>query len=284
MKRWSILLCAALGLLTAAEGAGAAQVIGSTLNGTPTASASNSTSFQTVPATGSTLALSPSAPGTIVAVRQKFGGTGANPGHVGFRLLTPAGGTNFTARLPVRIPVFVTPANFVGPAIATVLPVDADGLPRGEPIAAGEFVGRTFLGGDTVFTRDGTVTAGSVRSVTGVHDSGTQDYTNVTTPRDQLLQYIVEPDADGDGWGDETQDRCPDDPSSNCPGRVVSTPGPTIVQPGVTITLPGKTIAIACRVGTKPAGSRCVKIKCKKGRKLQGNKCVKKKARKKKRG
>lgn len=53
------------------------------------------------------------------------------------------------------------------------------------------------------------------------------------------VEALVEPDADRDGFGDETQDRCPNDAATQAPCPVapvrVEVPGPTVIE---TVVLP----------------------------------------------
>ncbi|MFA9270889.1 MAG: hypothetical protein ACEQSX_09035 [Baekduiaceae bacterium] len=58
------------------------------------------------------------------------------------------------------------------------------------------------------------------------------------------IEAFVEPDADRDGFGDETQDRCPNDASTQAPCPVapvrVEVPGPTVTE---TVLLPASSAA-----------------------------------------
>lgn len=253
--------------------AGAAQVVGSTLNDPPDAGTlvPGFTFAQTAPPTGAALPIAAPASGALVSVRISHGvvpPAPAAPAVVGLRILsgTPP---NLTSRLDARLPNLGYRAD--EPAgVTSVVPGDASGA-HGVPINVGERVGFATLVGNVGLSRP---TPGAARGATAGTGAGPGVYADAPN-RELLIQYTIEPDADADGWGDETQDRCPDDPTSNCPGRVVSTP---VFQPGPTVAGPTITKTIACRTGTKPAGDHCAKIKCKKGRKLKGNKCVKRRA------
>jgi hypothetical protein len=54
------------------------------------------------------------------------------------------------------------------------------------------------------------------------HTSGNANYRIVFDNVELLVQYTVEPDADGDGYGDETQDACPADVATTvaCAGAI----------------------------------------------------------------
>ena len=72
-----------------------------------------------------------------------------------------------------------------------------------------------------------------------------------------LVNATVEPDADGDGFGDDTQDDCPTNATSQgaCSGTLV---GPVLngdLQWGITLVL-NATLTIANGTGTSPDGSR----------------------------
>jgi uncharacterized membrane protein YgcG len=58
-------------------------------------------------------------------------------------------------------------------------------------------------------------------------DMGPPTMTNMAS--EVLVSAVVEPDADGDGYGDETQDGCPTDPSTHgpCPPPPTNTGGTT---------------------------------------------------------
>lgn len=60
------------------------------------------------------------------------------------------------------------------------------------------------------------------------------------------VEALVEPDADRDGFGDETQDRCPNDAATQAPCPVapvrVEVPGPTVTE---TVVLPAASAPLA---------------------------------------
>jgi hypothetical protein len=139
--------------------------------------------------------------GILTAVRIRYAGNGA--GAV-FRVLRPSGSDSFLD---------------AGPDLAKSLPATpAAGatlsFPARQPIQAGDRLG---LGADTSFSGDSYVATGAPRQclrLQGVHTVGTsQSYSSSPCDAEVLLQGVVEPDADADGYGDLTQDGCPSDPA-----------------------------------------------------------------------
>ena len=89
-----------------------------------------------------------------------------------------------------------------------------------------------------------------LRSNVGAHDSGGLSYGGSSTDAELLVQFRVEPDADLDGFGDETQDKCQGTAGTNA--------------------------------GCPPAQQQKKKKKCKKGKKKKSAAAAKKKKCKKK--
>jgi hypothetical protein len=260
MKR--LALGGLLALIAAAAmpaSAGAASVIGAQL-GDPAdggAFSAGYTAVQTAQATGVSLPITAPTSGALVKVSFTHGVAPAGGDRIGLRIVS---GTfpNFTSRLDPRLPDLTYLA--ADPAgTTTVVPADANGA-HGVQISAGERLGLATLTGSIDINRAAPGAQYSYFNSTG---AGAGVYSAYGAAYQLLVQYVIEPDADADGWGDETQDRCSADPTSDCAGRIVTVPGPTVVE------------TIACKTGTKPAGDHCAKIKCRTGRKLRGNKCVK---------
>jgi hypothetical protein len=100
-----------------------------------------------------------------------------------------------------------------------------------------------------------------------VEGQGPRGSSDVT--EELLAQATVEPDADGDGFGDETQDQCPSQAGTQ--GQCVSTPPPppplTLGGAGVsagkityTLSRAAKvSLALAKRVAGRKVNGRCVK-------------------------
>ena len=90
------------------------------------------------------------------------------------------------------------------------MPTGSDGRPVGVPIAAGE---RLAIWLELASSPQIVAAApgGGTRFHNSDHTSGSQPYTGALAHID--IQGVVEPDADGDMYGDETQDFCATDPT-----------------------------------------------------------------------
>ncbi|HEX4672136.1 MAG TPA: hypothetical protein VH279_07695 [Solirubrobacteraceae bacterium] len=248
--------------------AAAAQVVGSTLNGSPTnllCGGCSASAVQTVKVTTSSFPVTPSADGVIVSLRLKHSDSGAGPDTFGFRLLAQALGTTFTARQPARLPDFLFPSS-IPAGVRTFVPVDAFGRPQGAPVLAGELIGMVEINpqnaGAAILSAGTQATGGEIKFALGTHNSGTLDYSTNSPNSEILVQYTVEPDADGDGYGDETQDRCVGMPGPCIPPETVVQEVQTPVQQslptfgsatkvslklGSTRVGPGKTFSVTLR-------------------------------------
>lgn len=133
--------------------------------------------------------------GILTSARVGYAGDGAG-GVV--RVLRDAGGGSFLN---------------VGPEIPVMLAASAGEVTEvaaRRPIAAGD---RLALGADASFDGDALLAAGAPRECLrgGAHAEGDiQPYGACAA--EVVLQGTVEPDADGDGYGDASQDGCPSDP------------------------------------------------------------------------
>ena len=132
------------------------------------------------------------APGVITSWRYQ---ADATPGLVAFKVVRSNGGSNFT---------ILADSGLVGPAPSQLITTAAR-----IPVSGGEVLGiytsnaecGRSAGGYTIFYDPGNFAAGSTRSY-----SGPASY--------QLdVAATLEPDADNDGFGDESQDACPADAS-----------------------------------------------------------------------
>ena len=93
------------------------------------------------------------------------------------------------------------------------------------PISVGESLGVNTLlaggpeGGGLSFIGSG---SGSINYFDGKIVGGKEPSEIESTPGELLVNADIEPDADHDGYGDETQDLCPTDPTTQgpCPDRV----------------------------------------------------------------
>lgn len=252
MKRQGMLGLAGALTLACVPAADAAEVIGSHLEAANATFAVDSTVVQITQESGYTLPVQATKPGVITAITLRHGSSGANPGTYGFRILTQATGNELTARRVDRVPDFPGPANFAGTGgYIHAVPRDAEGLPKGVPMAAGERIGLTRSGG---MAGEGLIVlqvngVGVASSTAAVHNEGLRAYTPFA--KTLMLQATIEPDADGDGYGDESQDRCPADASGPCiPPRTVNVPGPTVTVTN-TVTVPAPVAAKTCKVPSK---------------------------------
>jgi hypothetical protein len=71
------------------------------------------------------------------------------------------------------------------------------------------------------------------------------------TPMELLVNATIEPDADGDGWPDETQDRCPEKASSHRPCR----PEKITLRPSKPVLIAGETLTLTVGGSAQPWGS-----------------------------
>jgi hypothetical protein len=109
---------------------------------------------------------------------------------------------------------------------ASVTPLNQTGLESFEtrvPIRAGDFIGLDFpsYSGYDVLTRDVFLADGRVTAPL-LPDDGTPTPQGGTNDWELALRGTLEPDADHDGFGDETQDLCPGraGPNTGCPPAV----------------------------------------------------------------
>ena len=108
-------------------------------------------------------------------------------------------------------------------------------LPARMPIAAGERVGITADNDITFAVYNPTDNVSSTVLFTGFPPYNGEDYGTTYGGTAIAINALVEPDADGDGYGDETQDCYPTDPARYGCDQVVNPPpfiSPPIVDPG----------------------------------------------------
>lgn len=248
--------------------AGARTVAGVQLDVAPNALLGPSTpsvfGVNTVAPSSSPLPVNTPAAGVLTEIRVRHAATTATPSILGIRLASGAA-PNFTLRRLTSVADGPWPAN--QPAgILTFRPVDEYGRQAGAPVGVGESVAILRIGTSGVepnylAQNNGTLTFGTGRPSEGtVTSSG-------STAASALVQWIVEPDADADGYGDETQDTCvgtagPCLPIATGPERIVTTiqtvtvdrpvPGPTPAPVIQTVT---KTVASAACVAARKASA-----------------------------
>jgi hypothetical protein len=207
--------------------AGASTTFGSDLTGTP-AHPCPVTSTTWCTATNISFASgSPTAPvgGVVTKFRLKHGAVTASGPFAAFNVLSGTS-PNFTATATtgeVSFPPTLTAAT------DDYVPRDSNSDPKGLPIASGDRIGVYVddtdpFGTHTSFIADRT--GYSYGSVNFDHTPsfGQQTYT-AHSDSEVLLQGVIEPDADSDGYGDDTQDNCPsvantDQNSNPCPPQI----------------------------------------------------------------
>jgi len=231
LRKFSLMGAAAVVSGLVAVGTASAVVIGSDLSTSPSTPLGIDLSGTQVAApTGAPNPVASPMAGVLVRIRQRYGGTDANPGSVAFRVLS---GSNpaYTARpatvdgSELRFPLLADLAAG-SDAFVDYQPVDSNGRPIGIPIATGERLGVAQQHDGPGSARILAVAAaGEVGFTAGQHLNGSQDYNSNPLGMELAVQGVVEPDADGDGRGDLTQDQCPtvaNDAAGLCPLQLVT--------------------------------------------------------------
>jgi hypothetical protein len=171
----------------------AAVTLGSSLQADPNDSGSiEATYVQTsLPAGG---IVSSPIDGVITRWRMRGFTQGASPAQILFRVMRPAGTDTFTAMsttsamLPTSLGTYEFPARV--------------------PIQRGDYIGLTQTSGNTIWLDSGFPGAGSLDFFPEAF-ADNQTQSGSPTPDDVVtINASVEADADHDGFGDETQDRC----------------------------------------------------------------------------
>jgi hypothetical protein len=208
-------------------------LIGSDLTATPTIPLFDpTTTTQEVAPTAATLPLTAPNDGVIVEINVKHGSVTIDS-TFGFSLLTGSH-TGYTARTNPLL----EPYNFVTgtpDGIRSITFDDAQGDARGVPVDAGERLAfRTITGEQTpsISTDEG-VDGGIRNFVLANHVSGTNSYVQIS-PRELLIQMVIEPDADDDTYGDITQDCAPGDPTLHGVVCIAFNAPPATPSPGDT--------------------------------------------------
>jgi hypothetical protein len=236
-RRWHLALATIAVLVLAPSSARAAVTIGGPLDIEPNDTSSiEATYVQTsLPAGG---IVSSPIDGVITRWRDRGYTAGAVPVEISFRVLRPVGVDTFTAISSTSALLPISPGTYVFPARVQ--------------IQKGDYIGLTQpLGSSIWWGCDGCPGVGSNILFGGPFADG-QTRTQASGPNELLtINADVEPDADRDGYGDESQDQCPVDGTSQglCKfsfGRLKRNPSkgtallPVTVPGAGTLSLSGK--------------------------------------------
>ena len=176
------------------------------------------------------------ADGVLVSFRIRHGPVGPTTANVGFKVLSGSG-PDFTFVSQTRLFPFPA-ANRPAGGITEVAEVDGNGRARGLPIAAGQRIAAVVQDASGDPNQGVPFTVEQPGATLGVlafdHVAGTASY-NAVSPFEVLINATLEPDADRDGYGDETQDNCTtianDQTSNPClnPPPPPPPPGPPVL-------------------------------------------------------
>lgn len=196
-RRWHLALATIAVLVLAPSSARAAVTIGGPLDIEPNDTSSGEATYvQTgLPAGG---IVSSPIDGVITRWRDRGYTAGADPVEISFRVLRPVGVDTFTAISSTSALLPTSPGTYVFPARVQIQKDDYIGL--SQP-----------LGSSIWWGCDGCPGVGSNTIFGGPWADG-QTRTQASSPNGLLtINADVEPDADRDGFGDESQDKCPVD-------------------------------------------------------------------------
>jgi hypothetical protein len=206
------------------------------------------------PAPGSSYPVAAPSGGVVTRIRMRYGQTASAAGSVSFRVLRPEAGTGrFSGRLAspdgtlFRLPLLPNTAD----AILTYAPNDTNDRRVGIPVAAGDRIAVVAFdtGGAGLLTSN--FPSSNWYFAGDPNDGAPKTFTS--SNYSPVIEARLEPDADADGYGDETQDNCPsianDQTKNPCPKEVVvqretvaapplTVPGPRVVVPGALCTVP----------------------------------------------
>ena len=136
-----------------------------------------------------------------------------------------------------------------------------------QPVEQGDYIGVTLVtgssigylvgsSGDQIFEVDGDPNAGNVDNPT-TRNKGPDNF-------EPLLLARVEPDADGDGFGDESEDACPSNAATQgaCPAGPATTSAPPFVPPFVApvSTAATKRVTLGSRSATFKRGKASIRL------------------------
>lgn len=276
-RKLCIPLAIAVTMLATATSASAATTIGAALTGTPTLHPANCAVVSggipvsctayinsiTDPAEAAPGGIFSPAEGVITRWRLAMGASTASSISVTPRVL---GFTNKYTALRTGTPLSIptTGGTFEFP---TRLPIPATGLFAIDAVTNGA------AGDAPKFVANIASNASVVAKTPAVPDGGTFGITLIggATTTKLMINADVEPDADKDGYGDETQDLCTTSATAQgvCPAPLIT--APKSAKGGFTFNsdLPGKATTTLFKVtGGRKVGKKC-KSKSKKGKKCK---------------
>jgi uncharacterized repeat protein (TIGR01451 family) len=212
-RTWLAAAAAVLGLALAPAGASAVTTIGSDLTRTPTyANTCSGNSSDTCTWSNITIPMRPAqAPSSGVIVRWRVRGATDNAGFASATLRVIHKTSNGPPALYQR-----TSDSSVGALPVGAVATSTFAVNPGMPIGAGDQVG--LEGQFAHWTIFAVHTGGnSIRWFPALGTTPTPS-TFSNPDSEMTVNADVEPDADRDGYGDETQDQCPNDPSLHASG------------------------------------------------------------------
>jgi hypothetical protein len=254
-------LCAVASVLAVAPSASASSLMGSDLDRAGNINLANRIYVGLSAPAASTVPVTAPVSGVLVAMKVHHGPDPSGVDQVlRFRIFTgtyTSSSATFSARpaTPDGSTATGLPVAANAPAgIDTYLPKDSAGDPVGVPIDAGERLALYAQG--TLPIMYGITGDGSEAGYnSGDQTSGSALFN--AAAREAMIQGVIEPDADGDHYGDETQDGCTTDPAIHktaCPSGAPG-PGPGGEGPGPTPT--GPTAGPDTINGTAAADALC---------------------------
>ena len=176
--------------------------------------------------------------GVLTEIRAHHGPIDATPPTWGWRLVSGTS-PNFTLRRIGTLADAPLPANRPAGFLTWQLR-DELGQPIGAPVAVGDKLGWVGFGANAfeVLFRETAGGTTSFASNTGNVGAFTMGVNDGAVPQ---VQFVLEPDADGDSYGDETQDGCTGTSGTarGCPAVPCASIAPTLVGTNASETIVG---------------------------------------------
>ena len=193
----------------------AAVTIGSSLSAAPTSACTSPTGCTATTLSSVSRPVAAPSNGVVVRFRIKHGPAPPGTGFK-FKILTPVSSDPVSFVLAWQSPQ-IPFGDYTTGGTDLMQPLDARNRPAGVAISAGQRIAASAPGGVGF---QGSVPGSAVGEHDGDHASGSAGY-STHGGHEALINADVEPDADRDGYGDESQDNCPtlaNDQSTNpCP-------------------------------------------------------------------